>query len=198
MNKVISFKDYIKDSDKNDFLITNDDIFNLFLIFKSKEESLFYPEFDASVLMKSLAKHSSLEKFDLIFKNISIEKNEAGIEFVNLNQSLEKKQQEKLILVNPNNKNEIYILGSDEEFKKIASLYDEKILKCFDELMFCINMDLEFGIGNWEIVFKDEIIDVPKYPNYVTAEFIDQDKSNSLVKKKMKQKAIKNLKNIYE
>ena len=198
MEKLVYFNDYINKSNENDFIITIDDIFNLFLIFKNKEESLIMPEFDISILMKSLAKYRNLEKFNMIFKNILIEKNEYEDEIINLSDSLEKRREEKLIIVDPNNKNEVYILGSEEEFKALESNYDEKILNIFNNLMFYINNDLEFGIDNWQIVAEDEVIDVPGYPNFVTGEFIAQDKSNPLVKQKMKKRAIDHIKNIYK
>ena len=198
MEKVVYFNDYINKSNENDFIITTDDIFNLFLIFKNKEELSIMLEFDINVLMKSLAKYRNLEKFNMIFKNILIEKNEYEDEIINLSDSLEKRREEKLIIVDPNNKNEVYILGSEEEFKALESNYDEKILNIFNNLMFYINNDLEFGIDNWQIVAEDEVIDVDRYPNFVTGEFIAQDKSNPLVKQKMKKRAIEHIKNIYK
>lgn len=173
-----------------------DDILDLFLIFKSKESIL--AEFDTDVLMKSFAKHSSLEKFDSLFKNISVEIDENGNEFIDLTKSLEKAREEKLIIGISIDKNKRYILGSQEDFEIMKSSYSLNVLNIFKDLMFYVNNDLEFGIDNWKVAFEDEVIDVPGYSNFVTGEFICEDKNNIFVKKKMKQRAISNLKNIYK
>lgn len=193
MKKIVSFDEY---KSNHDIIITVEDIFNLFLIFKQKEEIL--ARVDVSVLSQSLSKYKNLEKFNLIFKNILLQENQYNNGIIDLNHVVEKKRQEKLIIVNPENKNEIYILGSDEEFKSLATIYTEKILNCFSELMFCVNNDLKFGIDKWKMIFEDEIIDVPGYPSIVTAEFIGRNKNNPRVKEKIKKRAIDKAKRIFK
>lgn len=197
MNKIIDINIHRnKINNEPSFNITKEDLFDLFLIFKSKEEPL--AGFDINVLMQSLAKHRNLKKFNLIFKNIVVEKNKYDKEIVDLSHFLEKKKQDKLIIQDPKNKNQMYILGSEKEFEELTSKYDETILLAFRNLMFYINNDLKYGIDKWEIFAEDEVIDVPGYPSFVTSEFIDEDKNDLQVKKKMKQKAIENVKNSYE
>lgn len=189
MNKIIDFNNYKTNLDED--IITLEDIFNLFLIFKQKEE--IFVKFDINVLMQSLAKYRNLEKFNLIFKNILVENDEFDNEIINLSPFLEKKQQEKLIIQNPKSKNEIHILGTEDIFEKLTSNYSKKVLFIFNELMFFINNDLKFGIDNWEILLEDEIINVPGYPSIVTAEFIGKNKKNPSVKKKMKERTIERI-----
>lgn len=193
MGNIISFTEY---KSNHDVIITLEDIFNLFLIFKRKEELL--AEVDVSVLSQSFSKYKNLEKFNLIFKNILLQENQYNNGIIDLSQVVEKKQQEKLIVISSKNRNEIFVLASEEKIEKLSANYDEKILNCFRELMFCVNNDLKFGIDNWETIFEDEIIDVSGYPSIVTAEFIGKNKNNPRVKEKIKKRAIENVKRIYK
>lgn len=190
MGEIINFN-----CSENSINLTKEDIFNLFLIFKNKVGPL--EQFDLNILMQSLAKHRNLKKFNSIFKSILIEKNENGKEIINLREFLAKKKEKKLIFINPDDENDIFIIGTEENFKILASKYNEDVLEIFNNLMFYIDNDLEFGVGNWEIFAQDELIEVLGYPSIVTGEFIEKDKNNSLVKKKIKQRAQENLKNIY-
>ena len=59
MKKIVSFYKY---KNNYDIIITVEDIFNLFLIFKQKEELL--AKVDINVLSQSLSKYKNLEKFN--------------------------------------------------------------------------------------------------------------------------------------
>lgn len=192
MGKIISFNN----TDDNPFCFTTEDLFNLFLISKQKEETLAM--FDSAVLMRSFAKYRNLEKFSSIYKEIVVSKDESGNEIVDLTEFLEKKKQQRVIIEDPRNKNQMLILGSEEEFETLASNYSKGVLSSFNNLMFYINNDLKFGIGKWSIFAEDELINVPRYPSFVTGEFINQDKSSPLVQKKIKQRAKENAKNLYQ
>lgn len=109
---------------------------------------------------------------------------------------LEKKVQDRLVVINPKNKNEVHIIGSEEDFLTLSSKYDSLNLSVFDDLLFFIYMDLKYGLDKWGLVAEDEIIEVPNYPNIVTGEFINKDKNNPLIKKKIKKRAKENLKNL--
>lgn len=92
--------------------------------------------------------------------------------------------------------NLITVFENDELFNKQKEQYTRTDLEAFRQLMFYINNDLEFGIGNWDILSEDEIIQVPGYPSYVSGEFIGQDKTQPSVKKMMKDRAKEHLKNL--
>ena len=59
-------------------------------------------------------------------------------------------------------------------------------------------MDLEHGIDNWSLVAEDEFIELPNCLDVVTGEFIDKNKENPVVQRKIKKRAIEHLKNSYK
>ncbi len=192
MGKVISIEEYGQHKSTN---LSIEDIFNLFLIFKHNEETLAI--FDLNVLMESLAKYKNMDRFSTLLSNLVITKNEKGKDIIDLSDCLDKNIQNKTVIMDPSEQSEIMILASDEEFIQLKKSYDEKTLTSFGNLMFFLNMDLEYGINNWSLVAEDEYIKYPKYSGIVTGEFIGQE-NTSEVMKKVKQRAIERLKNLYE
>ena len=170
-------------------------IFDLFLAFQTRQELLARVNIDA--LMMSLAKYKDLKRYSFIYKNISSEKNEFGIEIINLKECIDKNLKEKKIIINPKNDKEVFILSDRDSCNAILSKYDKELLKKIDDLFFRVYMDLKVGIDKWSLICEDEFIDVPNYPSIVTAEFLEQDKQNPIVKKKIKKRAIEHLKSIY-
>ena len=192
MGKVISIEEYRQPKNTN---LSKEDIFNLFLIFKCNEETL--PIFDSNVLMESLAKYKNMDRFSTLLSNLVITKSENGKDIIDLSVCLDKNIQNKTLIINPSKQSETMILASDEEFSQLKKSYDEKTLSSFGDLMFFLNMDLEYGINNWGLVAEDEYIKHPKYPGIVTGEFIGQEKTPEVMKK-VKKRAIERLKILYK
>ena len=192
MGKVISIEEYRQPKNTN---LSKEDIFNLFLIFKCNEETL--PIFDSSVLMESLAKYKNMDRFSTLLSNLVITKSENGKDIIDLSDCLDKNIKNKTVIINPSKQSEIMILASDEEFSQLKKSYDERTLSSFGDLMFFLNMDLEYGINNWSLVAEDEYIKHPKYPGIVTGEFIGQEKTPEVMKK-VKKRAIERLKILYK
>lgn len=192
MGKVISVEEYGQHKSTN---LSIEDIFNLFLIFKHNEETLTI--FDSNVLMESLAKYKNMDRFSTLLSDLVITKNENGKDIIDLSDCLDKYIQNKTVIMNPSKQSEIMILEIDEEFSQLKKSYDEKTLSSFGDLLFFINMDLEYGINNWSLVAEDEYIKYPKYPGIVTGEFIGQEKTPEVMKK-VKKRAIEGLKNLYK
>ena len=192
MGKVISIEEYRQPKNTN---LSKEDIFNLFLIFKCNEETL--PIFDSNVLMESLAKYKNMDRFSTLLSNLVITKSENGKDIIDLSVCLDKNIKDKTVIINPSKQSEIMILASDEEFSQLKKSYDERTLSSFGDLMFFLNMDLEYGINNWSLVAEDEYIKHPKYPGIVTGEFIGQEKTPEVMKK-VKKRAIERLKILYK
>lgn len=192
MEKVISIEEYKK---KQIINITWEDMFNLFLIFARDEES--WATIDLNVLMESFAKYKNMERFASLYGNLEIEKNENGIDIIDLYDCLEQKIKSKTIVINPSRKNEFVILGTDEEFDQLRGKYDNRTLTIFRDLMFFIHMDLEYGINNWSLLAEDEYIEDQNYPGIVTGEFIGKEK-NERIMKKVRKRAIERLRNLYK
>lgn len=70
------------------------------------------------------------------------------------------------------------------------------VLESFGDLMFFVNNDLKYGIGNWKFLFEDEVLQYPKYPSIVTGEFIGKEK-NPETMQKIKKRSIERLKSQY-
>lgn len=188
MSNVIEFKKIDKS-----FNLDLEDIINLFLICKSREGILI--EFDLNILIQSIYKYIDIERFNSLYTNIKPLLNESN-KFINeLENILVKKVKEKAIVFYPSNKNQIFIIGNEEYFLNMKNNYSAELFDKFNELMFCINNDLEFGIDNWEIIAEDEYISDSIYPGIVTGEFIGQDKIKKT--RAIKKRMIENLKNIY-
>lgn len=187
MTQIIDFN-----SKKN--ILTVEDFFALFIMFKSKDDLGILVEFDLSKLMYSLPRWRGMEKFKNLYGNIEINLDENNIEYINLVDIIAKKIKEKVVISSGDAK--FLILANEELFSEQRKQYKKSDLDLFNQLMFYINNDLEFGIGNWEVFSQDEVVQVDKYPSYVSGEFVEQDKRDSNTKKLMKEQAKNNLKNI--
>lgn len=192
MSKLINIEEYRhkKHSD-----LSAEDIFILFLIFKHSEHPL--TTFDLNALMESLAKYKDMDRFASLCSNLVVTKNENERDIIDLSDCLGKAIQNRTVMINPSKQSEILIVGSDEEFSRLKKSYDEKTLSSFGDLMFFVNMDLEYGADNWSLVTEDEYIKDPIYPGIVTGEFIGQEK-NPEVMKKVRKQAINRLRNLYK
>lgn len=190
--------DFNKDRESIYSNLTLEDIFDLFLAFHAKEESTPLASVDVNVLMMSLARYKNSKSFSSIYKNIPSEKNESGFEIINLEKCIAKSCEKKSIIVNPTNDNEFCILLDGDSCEKILSKYNDNVLKKIGRLMFFVNMDLEHGIDNWSLVAEDEFIELPNCLDVVTGEFIDKNKENPVVQRKIKKRAIEHLKNSYK
>lgn len=168
--------------------LTEEDIFNLLLIYKY-EEPRFY---NIEEVMKSFGKYSNMEKYSILYKNLNIKTYKKKFPIVDLmatyNKMLEQKILIEIVL------NQFMILASEEYINQLKGKYHKKVLQLFNDLMYFVNNDLKYGIDNWELVFEDEIIEIPGYPSIVTGEFIDQEKEEEVMQQ-VKQKSIERLKN---
>ena len=88
------------------------------------------------------------------------------------------------------------IIASSEKINELKEKYCKDVLQSFGDLIFFVNNDLKHGIGNWELLFEDEVLQYPKYPSIVTGEFIDKEK-NSETMGKIKRRSIERLKSQY-
>ena len=167
MTQIIDFN-----SKKN--ILTVEDFFALFIMFKSKDDLGILVEFDLSKLMYSLPRWRGMEKFKNLYGNIEINLDENNIEYINLVDLIAKKIKEKVVISYGDAK--FLILANEELFSEQRKQYKKSDLDLFNQLMFYINNDLEFGIGNWEVFSQDEVVQVDKYPSYVSGEFVEQDK----------------------
>ena len=68
------------------------------------------------------------------------------------------------------------ILASPEKINELKEKYCKDVLQIFGDLMIFINNDLKYGIGNWELLFEDEVLKYPRYPSIVAGEFIGKKK----------------------
>ena len=109
----------------------------------------------------------------------------------------EMKNKKEMLRVLKTSENEFMILANPQKINDLKEKYCDNILQSFNDLMFYVNNDLKYGIGNWELLFEDEVLKYPKYPSIVTGEFIDIEK-NEEVMQKVKKRAIDNLKNSYK
>ena len=161
---IVEFNNYKKNYiDK----LTEKDILNLILIFKYNEVTFI----DINKIMKLLGNYNNVEKFKTLYENINIKTDNNNCSILDLNDEYIKMLEKGLII--ETSKNEFMILASPEEINKLKEQYRDNVLQTFNDLMFYINNDLKYGIGNWELLFEDEVLKYPKYPSIVTGEFID-------------------------
>lgn len=184
-DKIINIEKFKSNKKSN---LTNKDIFNLILIYKSMEGTLV--SFNLNVLLESLEKYKSLERFSSIYQDLKFV-NDNGKERFDIEDILVENIERKIVLMNGN---EIVILSDNEYFEMLKKQYSREVLSEFGRLMYFINNDLKYGIGNWELVSEDEYIKDDNYLSFVTGEFIGKSKSKKAIKKRL----IENTKNIYE
>lgn len=169
-----------------------DDIFNLLLIYKHREQIL--SSFDLNFVERAFGRYKNMERFSSILSNLETECNENGEEIISFRSTIDRKIREKnVVLIN----GEVVILGDDEYFDSLKREYDEETFSVFDNIYFFIYNDLEYGFDNWKVLFEDEYIKDPKYPGIVTGEFIGQ-KKDANVMKQVRKRAIERIKNNYK
>lgn len=196
-NNIIDFK-----PKRQTYLLNEEDIYNMILIYVwyGKEEWEHMPEIDLNVVMQSIEKYRNVDRFAKIFLNLNFEIESNSNKFISLVTWCDKLKSERKIIDYPSKQDTIVILADDEYFNELKSEYQQKLVKKgypnIDTLMFHIHMDLKHGINNWELLFEDEVIDVPGYPSVITGEFIDQEKDEKVMKM-VRKMAIEKLKNLY-
>ena len=181
----------IEDFNSKKSELTQEDIFDMFIMFKSHEKQL--AEFNLTTLMYSLPRWKNRFKLHKLYENIEIKKDDEGKEYVDLVKVAQEKVKERKLLMFDDDL--FMILVKDDFFDKQKKQYRKDDLANFGDLMFYVNHDLEYGIGKWSIFAEDEVIKVPGYLPYITDEFFDMDKNDPKVKKLMIERAKKNLKN---
>ncbi len=189
---VIDFNNY---KSKKVEKITEEDILFLILIFKYNEVDFF----NINDIMESLGYYSEVEKFKKIYENLSIKTNENNSPVVDLNDAYKKMIEERLII--ETQEKEFMILASPEKITELKEKYCKNVLQSFGDLMFYVNNDLKYGIGNWKLLFEDEVLQYPGYPSIVTGEFIDKEKDKEKDKEtmqKIKKRSIEQLKRNYD
>lgn len=194
--KIIDFNDEVqkRPSLKNQAKQLNvDDVFNLLLIYINVEQIL--ASFDLNLVERAFGRYKNMERFSDVLGNLATEYNENGEEIISFRSAVDQKVSEKtIILIN----GEVVILGDNEYFDSLKREYDEETFLVFDNLYFYIYNDLKYGFDNWQLLFEDEYIKYPKYPEgIVTGEFIGQ-KKDEKVMKQVKKRTIGMLKNKYE
>lgn len=170
--------------------LTEEDILNLILIFKYDEVAFI----DINKIMKSLGYYNSMEKFRILYKNLNIKTDENNSPIVDLKGVYKKMLEEGLVI--EGSENEFMILASPEEINNLKEKYYKNVLQSFNDLMFYVNNDLKYGLGNWELLFEDELLEYPRYPSIVTGEFIGKEKDEEVMQK-VKKRSIEQLKNFY-
>lgn len=196
MNNIINFNSRNrKEVETKKETITEKDILILFLIDKCNSDDAFDIFIDdIDLVMELFGKYRSVEKFSCLYQNLEEKKNSLGKNIIDFSPFCEELNKDGIIVQCSLSPKQIVVI-KNEYLKSLANNYSEKIRKLFNELMFNINCDLKFGEGNWSILFEDEIVSVPNYPSFVTGEFIGQEDTKE-VKKKKKERTIENLKNI--
>lgn len=170
--------------------ITEEDILNLILIFKYDEIDFF----NINNIMKSLGCYAGIKRFKNIYENLNIKTSQNNFPIIDLTDIYKKLLEEKLII--ENQEKEFMIIASSEKINELKEKYCKDVLQSFGDLIFFVNNDLKHGIGNWELLFEDEVLQYPKYPSIVTGEFIDKEK-NSETMEKIKRRSIERLKSQY-
>lgn len=184
---IIDFNSYRnKETEK----ITEEDIFNLILIFKYGEIDFF----NINNIMESLGCYARMERFKNIYENLNVITNLNNFPIVDLTDIYEKMLEERLII--ESHENEFMIVASFEKINELKEKYCKDVLESFGNLMFFVNNDLKYGIGNWEFLFEDEVLQYPKYPSIVTGEFIGKEKNPETIQK-IKKRSIERLKSQY-
>ena len=114
MTQIIDFN-----SKKN--ILTVEDFFALFIMFKSKDDLGILVEFDLSKLMYSLPRWRGMEKFKSLYGNIEINLDENNIEYINLVDIIAKKIKEKVVISSGDAK--FLILANEELFSEQRKQY---------------------------------------------------------------------------
>lgn len=184
---IIDFNSY---RNKKTEKITEEDIFNLILIFKYGEIDFF----NINNIMESLGCYARMERFKNIYENLNVITNLNNFPIVDLTDIYEKMLEDRLII--ESHENEFMIVASFEKINELKEKYCKDVLESFENLMFFVNNDLKYGIGNWEFLFEDEVLQYPKYPSIVTGEFIGKEK-NPETMQKIKKRSIERLKSQY-
>ena len=184
---LIDFKTY---KDKKVESLTEEDILNLIIIFKYDESNFI----DINKIMKSLGIYNNIEKFKILYRNLNIKFDENNSPILDLKDAYKKLLEEGLII--ETDENEFMILATQEEINDLKERYYKNVLQIFNDLMYYVNNDLKYGIGNWELLFEDEVLKYPRYPSIVTGEFIDKEKDDEVMQK-VKKIAIDQLKNFH-
>lgn len=190
--KIISFESVksqikIKKSEK----LTEEDILNLILIFKYNN----YEFLDINKIMISLGYYNSIEKFKKIYENLNIKIDKNNCTIVDLNNAYNKMIEKKFVI--NVSENEFMILANHDQISKLKETYHKNILETFSDLMFYIDNDLKYGLGNWELLFEDEVVKYPGYTSIVTGEFIGKEKDEEVMQK-IKKISIGRWKNFYD
>lgn len=184
---IIDFNSY---RNKKTEKITEEDIFNLILIFKYGEIDFF----NINNIMESLGCYARMERFKNIYENLNVITNLNNFPIVDLTDIYEKMLEDRLII--ESHENEFMIIASFEKINELKEKYCKDVLESFGNLMFFVNNDLKYGIGNWKFLFEDEVLQYPKYPSIVTGEFIGKEK-NPETMQKIKKRSIERLKSQY-
>lgn len=184
---IIDFNTY---KSKNNEKITEEDILNLILIFKYDEIDFF----NINNIMESLGCYAGMERFKKIYESVNIKINQNNSPVVDLNDVYKKGIEDGLIIETQENK--FMILASPEKINELKEKYCKDVLQSFGDLMFFVNNDLKHGIGNWELLFEDEVLQYPRYPSIVTGEFIDKEKDATTMQK-IKKRSIERLNSQY-
>ncbi len=162
MEKTVNILDY-KENNKLKCVLTNEDIFDLFIIFKRNEGILI---FNFDMFIKSLSKYRNLDKFNYIYRNLEVVSNGDLEDIIDLKECLERKLKNNHIMINPSNKSEIIILETIDQARNMMGSYNSHTLLLFKELMVLIDNDLEYGIDNFqtkkEVSSIDEIKKIVK------------------------------------
>ncbi len=182
--------DFNRYKDKRVDKITEEDILNLVLISKYEEPAFI----DKKVLMQSLARYKDSSRYKIIYDNILLKKDEDGISIVDLKEAYNKLVEDSII-IEYSECDEFMIIISYANILNLKEMYSKSVLKAFNDLMYYVNNDLRYGIGNWDLVCEDELITYPKYPSIVTGEFIDQEK-DEVAMEKVRKKGIQKLRDM--
>ena len=185
---LVDFNNYKK---KKVDKLTEEDFFNLILIFKYNDVTFI----NINKIMNVLGNYSNVEKFKILYKDLNLKTDENNCSILDLKDTYIEMLEKGLII--ETSENEFMILANPQKINDLKEKYCDNILQSFNDLMFYVNNDLKYGIGNWELLFEDEVLKYPKYPSIVTGEFIDIEK-NEEVMQKVKKRAIDNLKNSYK
>lgn len=184
---IIDFNSY---KNKKTCKITEEDILNLILIFKYNEIDFL----NINNIMESLGCYAEMKRFKKIYENLHIKTGPNNLPIVDLTDIYKKMLEEKLII--ETQENEFMIIASPKKINELKGKYCKDVLQSFGNLMFFVNNDLKYGIGNWKLLFEDEVLRYSKYPSIVTGEFIGKEKDAETMQK-IKKRSIERLKSQY-
>lgn len=184
---IIDLNDY---RNKKTEKITEEDIFNLILIFKYGEIDFF----NINNIMESLGCYARMERFKNIYENLNVKTNLNNFPIIDLTDIYKKMLEKRLII--ENHEKEFIIIASFDKINELKEKYCKVVLQSFGDLMFFVNNDLKYGIGNWNLLFEDEVLQYPKYPSIITGEFIGKEKDPETMQI-IKKRSIEQLKSQY-